>query len=45
MVINLNGQYNGGSLPGIFMTTQAPIVAWLDGINIVYYYDFFNYVL
>ena len=38
MVINLNEQYNGGSIPEIFMLNQAPIVAWLDGINIVYYY-------
>ena len=27
------------------MLTEVPIVAWLDGINIVYYYDLFNYVL
>ena len=32
MVINLNEQYNGGFLPDISMSTQAPIVVWLDGI-------------
>ena len=45
MVINLNKQCNGGFLPDIFMLTQAPVVAWLDGINIVYYYYLFNYAL
>ena len=32
-------------LRDIVMLTRAPIVAWLDGINIVYYYDIFEYVL
>ena len=32
MVINLNEQYNDGCLPDIFMLTQAPVVAWLDGL-------------
>ena len=45
MVIYLNEQYNGGFLPDILMLTQAPIVLWLDGIIIVYYYYLFNYVL
>ena len=44
-MINLNEQYNGGSLPDIFMLAQAPHVAWLDGFNIEYYYDLFDYVL
>ena len=41
MVINLNEEYNGGFLPDILMLAQALIVAWLDGINIVYYDDLF----
>ena len=47
MVINSNEQYDAGFFSAIFMLTQAPIVAWLDGIinNILYYYCLFNYML
>ena len=45
MVVDLKVQYNGGFLPDIIPLTQAPIVVWLDGIIIVYYYCLFNYVL
>ena len=37
-MINLNEQYNDGFLPDIiFMLTQARIVTWLDGINLISY--------
>ena len=46
MAINGIVQYTGGFLPDISLFTQAPILVWFDGTNIiVHYYYRLDYVL
>ena len=43
MAINMIVYFNDVFLPDILLLTQAPIVVWIDGIFIVYYYYLFMY--